>query len=341
MLGDNQPLVSILIPAFNAEQWIADTIRSALAQTWPAKEIIVVDDGSNDGTVAVARQFEAEGVSVIAKSNEGAAATRNKLFVLSRGDYIQWLDADDLLSPDKIERQLRALPDPKDRRVLLSCPWAYFAYRPGRARFVRTSLWEDLSPVEWLFRKMGENLHMQTATWLTSRELVEAAGSWDTRMLSDDDGEFFCRVLMASKGVRFVPEGRVYYRSISTGRLSFIGTSNRKMDAMLASMKLHIQYLRSLEDSPRVRQACVNYIRTWSGSFHPARSDIHAELRAMATELSGPTDFPRLRWKYRWMTTAIGLERAWRAQLVLPQLKAQTRCAWDKLMRNVEMAQGR
>ena len=54
------PLVSILIPAFNAQEWIAETIQSALRQTWPHKEIIVVDDGSTDGTLAIARRFESE-----------------------------------------------------------------------------------------------------------------------------------------------------------------------------------------------------------------------------------------------------------------------------------------
>src|SRR5262249_13271987 len=101
-----KPLVSILIPAFNAQEWIADTIRSALAQTWPKKEIIVVDDGSRDQTLSIAKQFVSKEVSVVAKGNEGAAATRNKAYSLSQGDYIQWLDADDLLAPDKIERQL-------------------------------------------------------------------------------------------------------------------------------------------------------------------------------------------------------------------------------------------
>src|SRR5882672_6611417 len=103
------PLVSILIPAFNAEQWIGETLRSALAQTWPHKEIIVVDDGSRDQTVATARKFEAEGVRVVTQKNSGAAAARNTAFSLCHGDYIQWLDADDLLAPDKIASQLRVL----------------------------------------------------------------------------------------------------------------------------------------------------------------------------------------------------------------------------------------
>src|SRR5437868_14667996 len=101
-----KPLVSILIPAYNAGPWIGDTIRSALDQTWPRKEIIVVDDGSGDQTLQVARQFASKNVSVVTQENQGASAARNRALSLSRGDYIQWLDADDLLSPNKIAKQM-------------------------------------------------------------------------------------------------------------------------------------------------------------------------------------------------------------------------------------------
>jgi glycosyltransferase involved in cell wall biosynthesis len=84
-----KPLVSILIPAYNAEAWIGETIKSALEQTWPRKEIIVVDDGSNDRTLSVARQFESKDVLVVDRNNQGAASTRNHAFSFSRGDYIQ------------------------------------------------------------------------------------------------------------------------------------------------------------------------------------------------------------------------------------------------------------
>jgi glycosyltransferase involved in cell wall biosynthesis len=87
-------LVSVLIPAYNAEPWIADTIEPALAQTWPRKEIVVVV-GSTDRTLAVARRFESSQVLVTTKENQGAAATRNKAFSLCQGDYIQWLDANE------------------------------------------------------------------------------------------------------------------------------------------------------------------------------------------------------------------------------------------------------
>src|SRR5262245_17269465 len=93
------PLVSILIPAFNSERWIQESIVSALGQSWPNKEVIVVDDGSSDTTYEVAQAFESRGVKLISQPNRGAAAARNTAYAHSSGDYIQWLDADDILHP--------------------------------------------------------------------------------------------------------------------------------------------------------------------------------------------------------------------------------------------------
>src|SRR5215470_14389949 len=296
-----QPLVSILIPAYNSQEWLGDTLRSATAQTWPRKEIIVVDDGSKDHTAEVARRFASKEVSVVTTKNQGAAAARNHALHLSQGDYIQWLDADDLLAPEKIERQMAALRETDSKRVLLSSAWAFFNYRTQCARFIPTSLWHDLAPAEWLLHKLDENLHMQTATWLTSRELAEAAGPWDTRLHFDDDGEYFCRVLLASEGICFVPDTGVFYRVTGFGRVSSIHNSDRKKDAMLLSMKLHIRYLRSLEESERVRKVCLNYMQAWYDHFYPERPDLAAELQGMAAEVQGRLEAPRLRWKYAWM----------------------------------------
>ena len=91
-----EPLVSILVPAYNSQRWLADTLNSALEQTWPKKEIIVVDDGSTDRTLHIAKQFASKNVQVVPQPNQGASV-RNTAFSLCQGDYIQWLDADDLL----------------------------------------------------------------------------------------------------------------------------------------------------------------------------------------------------------------------------------------------------
>ena len=327
-----KPFVSILVPAYNAEKTLAATLESALGQSWPSTEIIVVDDGSKDGTGRVAQRFTDRGVRLVTTPNQGAAGARNQALELSRGDYIQWLDADDLLAPDKIEKQLSALGPTDGPRVLLSGPWAPFYYRTEGARFIQNSLCQSQAPGEWLLHKMGENLHMQTGTWLTSRELTEAAGPWDARMVVDDDGEYYCRVLKSATMVRFVPEAKIYYRVSPSNRVSHIGLSNQKKDAMLLSMQLHVQSLRSMMRDDRVNEACLNYLKTWYPIFFPERTDLMAELQSLAGELGGHLDEPKLRWKYAWMKPLFGWKAAKRAEMSLPQWKAAFLRQYDKMM---------
>jgi glycosyltransferase involved in cell wall biosynthesis len=331
-----RPLVSILIPAYNAENWIAYSLQSAAGQTWPRTEVIVVDDGSRDGTAEVVRRSAAKNVKLVSTENQGLSAAVNTAYKHCQGDYIQELDSDDILAPDKIERQLAALQESDTQRTLLSGPWAAFHYRTRRAQFVRNALWEDLTPVEWLLRKMGGNLHMQNATWLVSRELAEAAGPWDTRLRYDQDGEYYCRVLLASSGTRFVREARIFYRASNTSRISYIGNSDRKKNSLYRSIKLHIEYLRSLEESERVRKACVKYMQTWYDCFYPARMDIVADLQGLAAELGGRLEVPKLGWKYDWIKPILGWKAAKWAQAVLPEARASVLRSWDKAMFKLE-----
>ena len=309
------PLVSILIPAYNSQEWIRDTINSALAQSWPRKEIIVVDDGSTDETLSIARPCASRSVSVVTHPNQGAAATRNTALSLCQGDYIQWLDADDLLAHDKVMTQMKQAEQYSDPQMLLSSAWASFMYRPGVARFSPSELWADLAPVEWMRRKWSHNLHMQTATWLVSRELTTAAGPWNPEMLVDDDGEYFTRVVLASSGVRFCGDARVFYRVVGTGRVSYIGRSSRKLEAQLRSMQLQIGYIRAVEDSPRVHAAIVAYLQTWLPFFYPERPDLVEQVRNVASSLGRELESPRMSWKYAWIDRMFGRAAAKRAQL--------------------------
>jgi len=325
-----KPLVSILITAYNAEDTIGYTLQSTIAQTWKRKEIIVVDDGSTDRTAEVVRQFK--DVRLVSTENHGLSGAQNNAFPLSRGDYIQYLDADDLLAPDKIERQLAALSSSDSKRTLLSSPWAPFYYRTRHARFVRNSLWQDLSPVEWLLRKLRENIHMQNATWLVSRELAKAAGPWDTRLQYDQDGEYFCRVLLASEGTRFVPGTGIYYRATGGNRVSFIGNSDKKKESLLLTMKLHIQYLRSLEESERVRETCLAYIQRWYRNFYPECSDLMQEAQQLAASLGGRLCVPKAPWKYAWIQKLFGFAVAKRVGHRWNYYKSSVIRCWDKAL---------
>lgn len=99
------PLVSIIIPCFNAERYVGASIKSALEQTYTHREIIVVDDGSTDGSLKVLKGF-GDAIQLVTGVNQGGAAARNRGTALAKGELIQYLDADDLLHPEKLARQV-------------------------------------------------------------------------------------------------------------------------------------------------------------------------------------------------------------------------------------------
>jgi glycosyltransferase involved in cell wall biosynthesis len=327
------PLVSILIPAYNAERWIADTIKSAMGQTWQNKEIIIVDDGSIDHTVSVARQFASGKVAVVTQKNQGAAAARNKAFSLSRGDYIQWLDADDLLAEDKISTQMKAADGYHSKRTLLSCAWAHFISRPSKADFVPTGLWRDLAPVEWLLCKWEQNVFLPNSSWLVSRELSEEAGPWDIRLSLDDDGEYFSRVVRLSDFVRFVPEAAAFYRRSGFQSLSNIDPTDKKLDSLYLSMQLQIANTLSLEDSQRVRLACLGVLQRYMVCFYPERPGIVRQLERLAIDLGGCLEVPRLSWKYAWIQKLLGWTAAKRTDRYYNRCKSLVIGFWDSALR--------
>src|SRR5262249_8395933 len=113
------PLVSILIPCYNAEQWVGQSIESALAQTWSDKEIIVVDDGSTDRSLDIIRQF-GDRIHWETGPNRGSNAARSRLLELAHGEWLQYLDADDYLRPGKLKCQIEFAMEHSDSDVICS-----------------------------------------------------------------------------------------------------------------------------------------------------------------------------------------------------------------------------
>ena len=326
-------LVSILIPLYNAEQWFWETMESALSQTWPNKEIIIVDDGSTDNSLKIARQYESKSVKVITQENQGAAAARNKAYEYAQGDYIQWLDADDLLAPDKIEKQM-AVAEEDGPQVLLTSSWAIFYYRYKKAKFRPDNLWQDLDPADWLITKFNENVFMNPAVWLVSRELTDLAGPWDVRTAPDDDGEYIARVVVASKKVRFVQEARCYYRKSNPKSLSK-DPSDKALQGILLSMRMSTGYLLSLEDSERTRAACLRVLQVGAGTFSRGRGDILKKADELAIELGGRLLPPVVDWKYAFAKKVLGQNLAKRTKMTSARVKQTIAWNWDKLLYNL------
>ena len=324
-------LVSILIPVYNAERWIGETIESALAQTWSKKEIIIVDDGSSDETYSVANRYSSKILKIVTQKNSGASSARNKAFSLCQGDYIQWLDADDMLAHDKIETQLKYCEADGKDKVLCSSAFGKFFYHHQRARYSPNSLWQDLKPVEWLLKKMGEKTWFFPAAWLVSREFTELAGLWDESLSLDDDGEYFCRLVSLSHGVKFVEEAKSYYRIGNTHSLSK-KTSAKACQSLFRSIILCIGYLISLEDSERTRSSCLNYLHAWIPYFYPEKEDILRQISEFVRELGGELKPPTLGWKYFAVEKLFGYKKAKKVQDIIRKGKFTVAKNLDRML---------
>ena len=228
-------LVSVLIPCRNAAPWIGAALDSVLQQTWSHAEIIVVDDGSDDGSYEIARKFASAKCQVVRQEHRGASAARNHAFSLSQGRFIQYLDADDLLGPDKIASQVKILRDQGPSAL----NWSSAVYlldgcSDGNSRY-EAACDPAASAGEFLARLWGgkgEPGMMLVHQWLASRDLIEAAGAWNEGLSFDDDGEFFARVVLAAKTRVAVLGARCYYRKFHrTGNLSAKGSRASAVEA--------------------------------------------------------------------------------------------------------------
>jgi glycosyltransferase involved in cell wall biosynthesis len=285
-----EPLVSILIPCYNAARWLPAALESALAQSWPRCEIVVVDDGSSDGSLAAARSFEARGVRVLAQANAGASAARNAALAASRGEWLQFLDADDLLEPGKIAEQMRraATLGPE---MALCARWSRFRRTPADADFTPQPLCADAAPVDWVVTKLGTGAMMHPAAWLISRALAQRAGPWNEQLSLDDDGEYFTRVVLASQGVRHCPAAVSLYRSNLPGSLS--GRSSRAAwESAFRGQRLCAGHLLAAEDSPRARRACAHQFLRLAQDIYPDFPDLVEACEAESRRHGGSSLLP-------------------------------------------------
>jgi glycosyltransferase involved in cell wall biosynthesis len=283
------PLVSIIVPCYNAGPWLAQALESCLAQTWTAREIIVVNDGSRDDSLAVARSFETRGVVTVDQPNRGASAARNAGLGLAKGDFIQYLDADDVLAPEKIARQMSILEARPDAS-LVSGEWARFAYNSADAEFIPHANWKDITATEFLQLYFEAGMMMHPAAWLSRRSLLDESGPWNETLSLNDDGEYFARVLVRASRIAFCPGARSYYRSNLDASLS--GRKDAKsLDSLFRSFDLILGYLASIDDSPRTLGAIAFGWKWLAFEVYPGRPDLSAKAEGRARAL-GWSDRP-------------------------------------------------
>lgn len=229
--------MSIVIPCFNHGNYVAEAVDSALAQTWPKVEVVVVDDGSTDSATAAAvdRQGERPRVRALRVANGGLAAARNHGIAHSRGEFLLMLDADDVLAPTFLERTVPVLR--ADARVgIVYTDVEYFGARKGK--------WHtpEFDFVELLCR------NLMVATSLYRRACWEAVGGYDATMRDGfEDWEFWIAIGERGFAGARVPEPLFRYRQHATSMLA--ATQKKRAEIYRHIVRKHRDtFVRHLED---------------------------------------------------------------------------------------------
>ena len=187
------PRVSFIIPCYNAERFLGEAIQSALDQVHQDFEIVVVDDGSTDHTGQVVERFDDQHIRYIYQENRGPGGARNTGMAAAKGDYLAFLDADDIALPHRLAAQLRVLEDDPSLSVVASgyvwigesgqrIPWNAHSWQR----------WPELNDLgSWLF-----DCPLVPSTTLLRRASWEAVGGFDEELVGPEDWNFWMRLVL-------------------------------------------------------------------------------------------------------------------------------------------------
>lgn len=297
--------VTVGIPCYNADRWIGQAIQSALDQQGAETEVIVVDDGSTDGSVAVAQGFGGR-VKVIEGGHQGANHARNLVLQNATGDWVQYLDADDYLEPAKIITQLRESNDGRDADVIHSPVWVETWSADSSSR-----VQSDTSPDADIFTQWIRWHIPQTGGCLWRREALVRAGGWKEGQPCCQEHELYLRALIA--GLRFTcaPTPGAVYRIWSEATLCrkdpllVIRVRTGLFDTLLA----HLSEKKILTETHRreIGRACFEMARTFAKQDLAGAAAYHAERKAKG--LIHPAG-PAAPLSYRIIYTLLGFTSA-------------------------------
>ena len=286
----NRPTVSVLIPCHNADKFVGETLELVFRQTWPSIQVVVVDDGSTDHSADVVRSFARTNLTLIKQENRGQTAALNVCLLHASGDFVQYLDADDLLDSEKIERQVTRLIDRPN--CIASGEWGRFYNSIDEAKFEPEPVCHDLDPVDWLVLSRADGLGMMfPALWLVPMPIIRTVGQWREELTLNNDAEYFTRVVLACQQVLFCPGARCYYRSGIGSSLSG-RKSPRAWASQFRVIELCERNVRAREDSERVRRGFALSWQHLAHACYPYEPALAARALARARTLHAVTIRP-------------------------------------------------
>jgi len=281
------PIVSIIIPVFNKVTYIRETLDSALVQTYTNTEIILVDDGSSDGSFEILKTYFEKyphKIILIDQENQGVSAANNAGLKVAKGEYIQFLDADDLLSPDKIENQIGLLSR-QSPEVMATCEWVMFQDNPSLYSRIPYGVFQDFKRgLDLILQFWNHQEMMQPASYLTHRSMIEKAGIWNESLSINQDGEYFARVLAFTDKVLYEAECKVYYRTPGINNVSQ-QKSRTAWESLLDSYQLYEKNILPIEKNARIKSALKKVYQKFIYDCYPNHPDLIKEAENLMAAL--------------------------------------------------------
>jgi glycosyltransferase involved in cell wall biosynthesis len=230
--------VTIIIPCFNGSRFIQSTIESAVRQTRPPLEVIVIDDGSTDDSAVIAERFGPP-VRVIRQSNHGESFARNRGVEAATGTHVLFLDADDLLAPRSLEHMAGALDDRPGALALMGCCW--FTSDPEKPE--REMLWR----YDRFYPSIIESNLAPCMCWLAPRDTVARAGGFCETLHWFEDWDLWWRVGLDEPPLISVPYVGALYRQHAQSQLSTTSAANRARGHLALLERLSSAFLQRRE----------------------------------------------------------------------------------------------
>lgn len=237
------PLISIIIPSYNRENLIRETLHSVLAQTYTNWECIIVDDRSTDGTNAVLKEYSSLDNRFVIVSKpialkQGASVSKNLGLQMARGEYIQFLDSDDILADNKLEKQIACLKK-ENKKAISVCKTYYFKENSDVVILdIDRKDYRDFNDPEEYFDLISDiGGYYAPESFLISADLINFSGHWNENLTLNDDGEFFFRIIYNSNKIVFCNDTFVLHRESMGDNLSTLN-SFQKATSLLNSWKI-------------------------------------------------------------------------------------------------------
>ncbi|WPR77406.1 glycosyltransferase family 2 protein [Algoriphagus sp. NG3] len=261
------PKVSILVPNYNKLAYLRETLNSVLTQTYTNWECIIVDDHSTDRSWEILESYSQKDSRIMIfkrpkNRKRGGNAARNYAFEQSSGDYIQWLDSDDLLCPMKIELQIQSIYN-SDKENVSIVNWYSFESSEWRKEFLTSSenkrenkRWDGFPDdgIGLLLKIWSLKTFIPPHAYLISRNCHIHSGGWDESLVRNQDGEYFTRVLVDTEKLKFVDTVLAFYRRPDVSHKSR-SESFESYSSLFESLVKCKQSLLRKKDHKQTRQA--------------------------------------------------------------------------------------